>query len=71
MEKTVKVNGREYCFPRHCATVICLDGSEPDYIDVAISAGLMPNVAAMKETGSYRIAHSVIPSFTNPNKVIS
>lgn len=63
------VNGRAYALPKTCAVAICLDGCEPAYLDEAISAGLMPNLARMKAEGTDRIAHSVIPSFTNPNNM--
>lgn len=63
------VNGRPYAMPKTCAVAICLDGCEPAYLDEAIAAGLMPNLARMKAEGTDRIAHSVIPSFTNPNNM--
>ncbi|MBV7331844.1 phosphonoacetate hydrolase [Chloroflexi bacterium TSY] len=65
----IEANGRTYAAPRTCAAVICLDGCEPAYLDVAIADGLMPNVARMRSNGTDRIAHSVIPSFTNPNNM--
>ena len=55
--------------PQTCAVVICLDGCEPEYLDVAIAEGLMPNLARIQSEGTARLAHSVIPSFTNPNNV--
>ena len=66
---SVTVNGRAYPSPKTCAIAICLDGCEPAYLDEAISAGLMPNLARIKAEGVDRIAHSVIPSFTNPNNM--
>jgi phosphonoacetate hydrolase len=63
------VNGRSYKMPKTCAIAICLDGCEPAYLDEAIAAGLMPNLARMRAEGTDRIAHSVIPSFTNPNNM--
>jgi phosphonoacetate hydrolase len=65
----VQVNGRDYPFPKVCAIAICLDGCEPAYLDEAIAAGLMPALVAMKAKGTVRTAHSVIPSFTNPNNL--
>ena len=62
----VVANGRTYSVPSVCAIAICLDGCEPAYLEVAISEGLMPNPQRMRETGTDRLAHSVIPSFTNP-----
>ena len=65
----IEANGRSYAVPNTCAVAICLDGCEPAYLDVAIAEGLMPNVARMRSEGTDRIAHSVIPSFTNPNNM--
>jgi len=65
----VEVNGRNYAAPGRCAVAICLDGCEPAYLDAAIERGLMPNLARIRAGGTDRIAHSVIPSFTNPNNM--
>lgn len=65
----ISVNGRNYAWPRVTAIAICLDGCEPAYLDEAIKAGLMPALVKIKEKGTVRMAHSVIPSFTNPNNM--
>lgn len=65
----VIANGRAYPWPRVPAIAICLDGCEPAYLDVAIARGLMPTLQRMRQTGTDRLAHSVIPSFTNPNNL--
>lgn len=65
----VIANNRAYARPKVPAIAICLDGCEPEYLDVAIAAGLMPNLKRMRETGTNRLARSVIPSFTNPNNL--
>ncbi|TGV51909.1 phosphonoacetate hydrolase, partial [Mesorhizobium sp. M00.F.Ca.ET.149.01.1.1] len=62
-------NGRSYAWPRVPAIAICLDGCEPAYLDEAIEAGLMPALERIKKKGTVRFAHSVIPSFTNPNNL--
>ena len=69
ISSSVEANGRTYAALRTCAVVICLDGCEPAYLDVTIADGRMPNVARMRAKGTNRIAHSVIPSFTNPNNM--
>ena len=66
---TVTANDRLYAAPKAPAIAICLDGCEPAYLDHAIADGLMPNLARMRREGTDRIAHSVIPSFTNPNNL--
>ncbi len=65
----VSANDRVYPWPKVPAIAICLDGCEPAYLDVAIAKGLMPTLKRMRETGTDRLAHSVIPSFTNPNNL--
>lgn len=65
----VIANDRAYPWPKVPAIAICLDGCEPAYLDVAIAKGLMPTLKRMRETGTDRLAHSVIPSFTNPNNL--
>ncbi|WP_413872352.1 phosphonoacetate hydrolase [Albidovulum sp.] len=65
----VTANDRAYPWPKVPAVAICLDGCEPAYLEVAIAEGLMPTLRRMRETGTDRLAHSVIPSFTNPNNL--
>ncbi len=67
--KTVSVNGRDYRWPKSPLVVICCDGSEPAYMEIAMAAGLMPNLKAMIAKGENLRGLSVIPSFTNPNNL--
>ncbi|WP_395661405.1 phosphonoacetate hydrolase [Aestuariivirga sp.] len=67
--KTVTVNGRSYNWPSAPLTVICCDGSEPAYMEIAMQQGLMPNLQRIIAKGENRRGHSVIPSFTNPNNL--
>jgi phosphonoacetate hydrolase len=69
MSSQITVNDRQYAVPPVCAIAICLDGCEPAYLDAAIEAGLMPTLARIRKEGTDRLAHSVIPSFTNPNNM--
>jgi phosphonoacetate hydrolase len=69
MTKSVTANDRIYPWPKVTAIAICLDGCEPEYLTQAIAKGLMPTLKRMRETGTDRLAHSVIPSFTNPNNL--
>jgi phosphonoacetate hydrolase len=66
---SVTANDRTYPWPCVPAVAICLDGCEPAYLDAAIEAGLMPTLSRIRKTGTDRLAHSVIPSFTNPNNM--
>jgi len=65
----VTCNGRTYAMPRVPTVVICLDGSEPGYIEKTIAAGRAPTFARFLEHGANIHAQSVIPSFTNPNNL--
>lgn len=67
--KTVDVNGRSYAWPQEPLVVICCDGSEPAYMDVARQQGIMPNLDRIVGKGETHLAKSVIPSFTNPNNL--
>ncbi|MGD8420603.1 MAG: phosphonoacetate hydrolase [Gammaproteobacteria bacterium] len=66
----VSVNGRDYRWPEQPVVVVCIDGSEPDYIEQAIAAGVMPWMQKIVERrGSDLRADCVVPSFTNPNNI--
>ena len=49
--------------------VICLDGSQREYFDLSLENNLMPNLKKIITNGSYHMAYSAIPSFTNPNNI--
>jgi phosphonoacetate hydrolase len=68
-KSTIVVNGRDYKAPKRPTVVICLDGSEPGYIEKAIEAGVAPTFARFMRDGAHVHANSVIPSFTNPNNL--
>lgn len=55
--------------PSNPMVVICLDGCEPEYLEKAAAAGKTPALSRIRREGTDRIAHSVIPSFTNPNNM--
>ena len=66
----VSVNGRDYQWPSKPVVVVCIDGSEPDYIEQAIAAGVMPWMQkVVSNQGSDLRANCVVPSFTNPNNI--
>jgi phosphonoacetate hydrolase len=65
----VSCNGRRYEMPTAPTVVICLDGSEPGYIEATIAAGRAPTFARFMAEGATLEAESVIPSFTNPNNL--
>lgn len=71
--KSVTCNGRAYRYPEQPTVVVCIDGSEPGYIEAAIDAGLAPNFKRLMsdgpDGGTNVLAHSVVPSFTNPNNI--
>jgi len=66
----MNINHREY--PSQVnkpVVVICLDGSQKEYLDTASKSGLTPNLDKIIQNGEFIIAHSAIPSFTNPNNI--
>jgi phosphonoacetate hydrolase len=66
---TMLCNGRIYNLPKTPTVVVCLDGSEPGYIEAAIASGRAPFFERMMGDGANLLADSVIPSFTNPNNL--
>jgi phosphonoacetate hydrolase len=69
MDAALAVNGRSYRPPRRPTVVVCIDGSEPEYFERAIAAGMAPAVERFRARGVYRLARAVVPSFTNPNNL--
>jgi phosphonoacetate hydrolase len=65
----VTVNGRSYAWPKQPLVVVCVDGSQPEYIEQAIAGGHMPFLAEALKRGSDLRADCVVPSFTNPNNL--
>ena len=67
--QTVEVNGIGCRWPSQPVVVVCIDGSEPDYIERAIADGAMPFLSEALKTGSDLRGDCVVPSFTNPNNI--
>jgi len=65
----ITVNDRTYSWPNQPIVVVCVDGSEPAYIEQAVTAGRMPFTAKVIENGTDLRANCVIPAFTNPNNL--
>ena len=65
----VAVNSRAYRHPARPVVVVCVDGSEPEYFERGIAGGTTPALARFRAEGTYRLARSVVPSFTNPNNL--
>ena len=67
---TVTVNNRDYQMPARPVVAICVDGSEPAYIEEAVAAGVMPwTERIVGGDGTDLRVNCVIPSFTNPNNL--
>src|SRR5438093_7220133 len=65
----ISVNGRHYRVPDRPVVVVCIDGSEPEYFERGIAGHTTPAIARFRRDGVYRVARSVVPSFTNPNNL--
>ena len=65
----LSLNGRTYRAPSRPVVVVCVDGCEPDYINLAIGAGSAPWFAGLADRGTCLTADCVVPSFTNPNNL--
>jgi len=70
MTNKIIINNRTYSIlDNSTAIVICLDGSQKEYLEEASKANLTPNLDSLITKGESLIAHSAIPSFTNPNNI--
>jgi phosphonoacetate hydrolase len=65
----ISVNDRTYRLPRQPVVVVCVDGSEPGYIERAVEAGRAPWFARVLKEGTNLVGDCVVPSFTNPNNL--
>ena len=65
----IAVNGRRYRLPKQPVVVVCVDGSEPGYIERAVEAGRVPWFAKVLANGTNLVGECVVPSFTNPNNL--
>ena len=65
----IAVNGRTYRMPKKPVVVVCVDGSEPGYIERAVEAGVAPWFKRVLAEGANLIGDCVVPSFTNPNNL--
>ncbi len=70
MSENLVINKREYqkTFSK-TAIVVCLDGSQKEYLEEASKSNLTPNLDKLIASGENLIVHSAIPSFTNPNNI--
>jgi phosphonoacetate hydrolase len=59
------VNDRNYHLPEQPVVVICVDGCEEAYLDVALAQDRMPSLARILEEGWRSVARGALPSFTN------
>lgn len=66
---SVVLNGVAYRWPSKPVVVVCVDGGDPTYFDVALKKGIIPNTARFMKQGFSALADCVIPSFTCPNNV--
>jgi phosphonoacetate hydrolase len=66
---SIEVNGRTYRRPDRPVVVVCIDGSEPGYVECAVAAGRAPFFSSILQQGTNRVADCVVPSFTNPNNL--
>ena len=70
MIDSIEINKREYPTKfSKTVVVICLDGSQKEYLEEASKSNLTPNLDKLISNGENLLVHSAIPSFTNPNNI--
>ena len=61
------MNDRSYRLPSGPMAVVCVDGCEDAYLNVALEQGRMPQLAGILAGGWRGMARGALPSFTNVN----
>ncbi len=70
MHADIKVNDRSYRWMDRPLVVVCVDGSQFEYITSAVKAGVAPFLGRLLQgAGTVLTADCVMPSFTNPNNL--
>lgn len=67
--KPVTLNGISYRWPARPVVVVCIDGSDPAYIEQGVKDGIIPNIERFMKAGFSAIADGTVPSFTCPNNM--
>jgi len=65
----VTLNGITYRQPSRPVIVVCIDGSDPEYTEAGIAAGVLPNIERFMREGFHTVAQGSMPSFTCPNNM--
>ncbi len=65
----IQVNGRSYQAPAQPTVIVCIDGCEQEYVNLAVQAGAAPFFASLLQRGTVLTGDCVMPSFTNPNNL--
>ncbi|WP_439684636.1 phosphonoacetate hydrolase [Cupriavidus oxalaticus] len=69
MNAHIEVNGHRYQLPARPTVIVCIDGCEQEYINLAVQAGVAPFFASLAQRGTVLTGDCVVPSFTNPNNL--
>ncbi|CAG9179860.1 phosphonoacetate hydrolase [Cupriavidus pampae] len=69
MSASIEVNGHTYQLPARPTVIVCIDGCEQEYINLAVRAGVAPFFASLASRGTVLTGDCVVPSFTNPNNL--
>src|SRR6516164_4723765 len=69
MSDLIELNGRRYRKPQRPTVVICIDGCDPEYLELGIPDGVFPTIGSFRRTGFLDAADAAVPTFTNPNNV--
>ncbi len=69
IKDAIELNGKHYKRPDAPLVVVCIDGSDPEYTEEGINAGVIPTIEGFMKNGFSTIARGSMPSFTCPNNM--
>ena len=65
----IKLHGRSYQLPSRPVVVVCIDGFDPEYLQVGIYDGILPTMSRWVQSGFHTKAKCAMPALTNPNNL--
>ena len=65
----MELNNINYSWPRKPLAVVCIDGGDPEYLELGLQEGIIPNISRFMKEGFYQVAQGSMPSFTCPNNM--
>jgi phosphonoacetate hydrolase len=68
-QQCIQLHGRKYKLPSRPVVVVCIDGFDPEYLQVGCEDGILPTMFSWVKNGFHETAKGAMPALTNPNNL--